>query len=92
MVTSAGVVGFLESIVEVCSLLLRPRLRRETSDLRSGDGGASASLSFLGHRLRVAYSWGSVRRACCRAVVLGRRVQFGKDDVSSCSWVAAGLR
>ena len=49
MVTPAGVTGFLESIVEVCSLLLlRPRLRRETSDPRSSDGGASTSLSFLG--------------------------------------------
>ena len=49
MVTPAGVAYFLESIVEVCSLLLlRPRLRRETSDPGSGDGGASASLSFLG--------------------------------------------
>ena len=83
MVTPAGVADFLESIAEVCSLLLLwPRLRRETSDPGSGDGGASASLSFLEASSRSHLRPGVQFEGCCRAAVLGPSVQFGNDVAS----------
>ena len=100
MVTPAGAAGFLESFVEVCSfLLLRPRLRRETSDPRSGDGGASASLS-LGasprSRLQPGFSEdgllpGSGARSKCAVLAKmmrqaedGSRMDFGSRSFPAC--------
>jgi hypothetical protein len=55
---------------EVCALLrLRPRLRRETSDPGSGDGGADVSLPRWGHRLGVAHGQGLGEVGGCRAAV-----------------------
>jgi hypothetical protein len=52
---------------EVCALLyLRPRLRRETSDPGSGDGGAVVSLPCWRHRLGVACGQGLGEDGGCR--------------------------